>query len=839
MASAEGEDPGSILEDDNDDIKESADDILVPWDDTIWQFPNQNILKTMVCCPNTGNYKGASHQGCKQKNEIIGPKWYQQPSIPDNGIFKETYKCMYCNSQMLDQGLLKVRDHCHINGKYRGPAHSNCNKKLQMGAFKTKVPLICHNFRGYDSHLLIEVAGRFTSNKLKCIPENIGKYKAMDVGQLRFLDSFQHMSMGLDKLVECMNGNLEKFPLTKKHFADKGYSLEQIKFLFRKGVFPYDWTNSWDKFKKTALPRRKDFYSLLNQQNISKADYTYAQEVWQKFEMKTFGEYHDLYLETDVLLLADVFMNYTIMCLKDDGLDPSHYVLAPGMFNDSLYKSSGAEIKLLTDLDQYMLVERAIRGGMSMVSQRYAKANNPQCPDYDESKPNSWVMYEDMNALYSGAMIQYLPTEILGKVAPEEIPNILEIPIDAEEGYLLEVDMEVPLNLHDLFNDYPLAPEKGVVPKNWLSPYNEDLVNDSEIGGGKYVLGEKLLQTLLPKKNYVVHYRALQLYISLGIKENIRKRKIAKASGDEFGVMYYKLKNNAVFGKQMENVRKHMRVELLKPEEDKKLKRLTSSPLYVGFKAFEGGITAIHMLKSQITLNKPMFVGQAILDISKAMMYNFWYGYIKPRYGEKARLLYTDTDSLIMWIETEDVYKDRAERPDLFDLNNSGDLFLMKDECKGIPISEAVCLKPKMYSVLPVGHDPKTPKTEADFEKELEEEGWQKKHGIQKAKGVKKSVVKRELRHDKFLECLKTRKITRHDMYGLRSYDHQIYLERVNKIGLNPYDNKRWILSDGIQTLPYGDWRIRAYKKFVASGVIPEEAEKKAMKLTLKPEYQL
>ncbi|CAJ0828934.1 207_t:CDS:2 [Entrophospora sp. SA101] len=202
--------------------------------------------------------------------------------------------------------------------------------------------------------------------------------------------------------------------------------------------------------------------------------------------------------------------------------------------------------------------------------------------------------------------------------------------------------MEVPLNLHDLFNDYPLAPEKGVVPKNWLSPYNEDLVNDSEIGGGKYVLGEKLLQTLLPKKNYVVHYRALQLYINLGIKvtkihealkfhqspwmkpyieENIRKRKIAKASGDEFGVMYYKLKNNAVFGKQMENVRKHMRVELLKPEEDKKLKRLTSSPLYVGFKAFEGGITAIHMLKSQITLNKPMFVGQAILDISPPSLY--------------------------------------------------------------------------------------------------------------------------------------------------------------------------------------------------------------------------
>src|ERR1044071_10317986 len=190
------------------------------------------------------------------------------------------------------------------------------------------------------------------------------------------------------------------------------------------------------------------------------------------------------------------------------------------------------------------------------------------------------------------------------------------------------------------------------------------------------------------------------------IEENIRKRKIAKATGDEFGVMYYKLKNNAVFGKQMENVRKHMRVELLRTEEDKKIRCLASSPLFVGFKAFEGGITAVHMLKGTVTLNKPIYVGQAILDISKAMMYNFWYGYIKPHYGDKARLLYTDTDSLIMWIETEDIYKDRAERPDIFDLNYSGDLFLMKDKTKGNPIGESVCLRPKMY---PAGHDTKTP----------------------------------------------------------------------------------------------------------------------------------
>ncbi|PKC52938.1 hypothetical protein RhiirA1_480347 [Rhizophagus irregularis] len=348
----------------------------------------------------------------------------------------------------------KVKDHDHISGKFRGPAHDVCNKKLQIGSFEMKMPLICHNFCGYDSHPLMKVVSKFTADKLNCIPENIGKYKAMD------------------------------------------------------GVFPYDWTNAWEKFDRISLPPRKGFYSLLSQKNISKEDYEHAQKVWQEFEMKNFGEYHDLYLETDVLLLANVFMNYTIMCLQDDGLDPSHYVSAPGMFNDSLYKSSGAELKLMTNMDEYLTVEKGIREGMTMSSHRYAKANNPQCLDYESSKPNSWIMYEDMNALYSGAMTQYMPTEILGKVDPKEVPDIQSIAPDADIGYTLEVDLEVPVHLHDYFTDYPLAPEKQIVPENWLSPYNAKLVQDKEVGGGKYVTGEKLVQPLYPKKNYVIHYRA-------------------------------------------------------------------------------------------------------------------------------------------------------------------------------------------------------------------------------------------------------------------------------------------------------------------------------------------
>ncbi|CAG8497438.1 8923_t:CDS:2 [Funneliformis mosseae] len=211
-------------------------------------------------------------------------------------------------------------------------------------------------------------------------------------------------------------------------------------------------------------------------------------------------------------------MNYTIMYLKNDSLDPSHYVLTPEMFNNSLYKS-----------------KNGIRKGIIITSHQYTKVNNSQYSDYEFSKLNFWIMYEDMNALYLAS--------------------------DAKIGYILEVNLKTLLNL-----------------------YNERLVKDKEVGNGKYMSGEKLVQTLFIKKNYVVHYRAFQTYIKFRIKvkkihsalkfqqslwmkdyieKNICKRKIAKANRDKFEIIYYKLKNNIVFDKQMKNVHKHMRVELL------------------------------------------------------------------------------------------------------------------------------------------------------------------------------------------------------------------------------------------------------------------------------------
>ena len=167
--------------------------------------------------------------------------------------------------------------------------------------------------------------------------------------------------------------------------------------------------DSFEKFSETSLPKKEDFYSKLNDEHITEYEYAHAKAVWETFDCKTLGDYHDLYVKTDVALLADVFENFRKLCLRQYGLDPAHYFTSPGLSWDALLKKTGVELELLTDHEMHLFVERGIRGGISMVSKRHAKANNPLVTDYDPSKPNSYIMYLDANNLYGWAMSKPLP----------------------------------------------------------------------------------------------------------------------------------------------------------------------------------------------------------------------------------------------------------------------------------------------------------------------------------------------------------------------------------------------------------------------------------------------
>ena len=334
----------------------------------------------------------------------------------DELSFKLEQKCHICEESYKDKDI-RVRDHCHITGKYRGSAHQDCNLKLRLNPEEIKIPVIFHNLKGYDSHFIMQQIGEITKKhtyknykgeekqmNINAIPNNMEKYMAFMLGNhLTFLDSFQFMSSSLDKLVSNLPNDALTY--TSEEFQDK-----KLKLMSQKGVYPYDYMDSFEKFDEQTLPVKKEFYSIMNDQHILDEDYNHAQNVWKTFKLRDMGEYHDLYLKSDVLLLADTFENFRKTCLEYYKLDPCHYFTSPGLSWDAMLKMTDIKLELMTDIDMFQFIEKGMRGGISYIANRYGKANNKYMKSYDKTKPSKYIMYLDANNLYGWAMSQYLPT---------------------------------------------------------------------------------------------------------------------------------------------------------------------------------------------------------------------------------------------------------------------------------------------------------------------------------------------------------------------------------------------------------------------------------------------
>ena len=229
------------------------------------------------------------------------------------------------------------------------------------------------------------------------------------------------------------------------------------------------------------------------------------------------GDYHNLYLGSDVLLLADVFENFRKTCLEYYKLDPCHYFTSPGLSWDAMLKMTNIKLELMIDVDMFQFIEKGLRGGISYIANRYGEANNKYMKTYDKKAPSKYIMYLDANNLYGWAMSQYLPTGGFKWLSQKQIDkiNLAKYEVDSKKGLILEVDLEYPEKLHDLHNDYPLASEKLKVTKDMLSPYCKKIAEKYGISIG---LVQKLIPTLSKKEKYVLHYRNLQLYLDLGLK---------------------------------------------------------------------------------------------------------------------------------------------------------------------------------------------------------------------------------------------------------------------------------------------------------------------------------
>ena len=222
--------------------------------------------------------------------------------------------------------------------------------------------------------------------------------------ELRFIDSIKFMSSSLDYLVNNLARGGHEF------WGFENYNFSQRELLIRKGIYPYEYMESWDKFKETSLPRIEKFCSNLNISGVSDGDYEHACSVWREFLIRNMGEYQDLYLRTDVILLANVFESFRRVCLENYGLNPSHFYTA-GLAWKACLKKTGVRLKLLLDPDMLLMFERGIRGGITQSVHRWAAANNPYMgSEYDKSKPTKYLQYLEANSLYGWAMSQPLPT---------------------------------------------------------------------------------------------------------------------------------------------------------------------------------------------------------------------------------------------------------------------------------------------------------------------------------------------------------------------------------------------------------------------------------------------
>ena len=630
----------------------------------------------------------------------------------------------------------------------------------------------------------------------------IGGKKVEVSREIRFLDSFKFMASGLSELAS----NLSCFPDLSRFFEGK-----QLELVKRKGVYPYDYMNCFERMAETCLPPIECWYSKLNDANITESDYTHAHKVWEAFQMKTMRDYHDLYLKTDVLLLADVFEEFRNICLKHYELDPAWYYTTPALAWDACLKITKVELELLNDQDMLLMVEKGIRGGVSMISTRYGRANNVYMQEYDPSSPSKHIIYLDANNLYGCAMSKKLPTHGFKWMNPYLLDKWERYPC------ILEVDLEYPHELHDLHNDYPLAPDH------------------LEMGGVR-----KLIPNFPKKEKYVIHYEALKTYVKHGLRITKIHRGITFQEGawmkkyidmntelrmkskNNFESNFFKLMNNSVFGKTIENIRKRTDIKLVTTEEQ--AERYIHKPNYTPRTTFSGSLVAIHMAKTSIYMNKPVYLGMSILDISKTLMYDFHYDYIKLKYGEKAELLFTDTDSLMYEIETEDFYKDIS--PDvhsMFDTSNypsrhpSGIkigvnkkvIGMFKDEAGGEVITKFVGLRAKNYTYT---YDHLIGLASLLFL--FGEDGAEHK----KCKGIKKCVTKNNITFKDYETCLFTNTKQLRKMNVFRSHLHDVYSEEVNKIALSANDDKRVILQDGIHTLAHGHFKTLLGGSSVSSG---------------------
>lgn len=632
-----------------------------------------------------------------------------------NTFFKRNY-----HQWKYENEMKYVVHHDHFTGDYLGPAHNYCNR-LARQSEKDLTPLIAHNAMGYDVKVMLDgynhqEDGEKGSDAISGLPGGSGEsFKTIFFNSGRIVDSLAHLQGSLEKIFEKLKPQQKALTnafrkdliaARKNHTRNDHIEIDQL--LNGKTSYPYEAAN-WDLMKVHPSQVTHEMFNSSLKANISKKEYKEYLRLCELMRWETFGEAHDFYLMNDVMMLSDVIESHVKFGHKTFGLDPMHYIGAPSFAIDACLRTCQYPVELVKDKEMFKCVENAKRGGYSHVMGRRAKANNPYMEEhYNPDEATSYLMQWDVNGLYTYIQNSYMPAGAPRRMKKKDIdalnrkdgdgPGVrplsetfadLPTPLDVNDyhdlpefvdGGWLTISGYWPKDCHDQI-DLPMLGEKMSANEGMLSAYNRKAL---ELNGKKYMPTQKLFATLEPKDHYTESIHLLMYAQSKGfvitevhegctvrmkrilnpfMDKCAELRKIAKKAGDDFASDLLKLYCNSTFGKWCQAVRGMHDLKVATSDED--FRRIRNDPRFEGGVVTFGDVAFVRMKQDKVYFSRPMYMGSMILSLSKLHVFKFHYDVVKKIYGDKARLLKMDTDSLLYHVETEDIYDDMVAIPEL------------------------------------------------------------------------------------------------------------------------------------------------------------------------------
>ena len=723
----------------------------------------------------------------------------------------------------------KVKDHCRWTSKYRGIAHSLCNSLYRERGNTIKTSVFFHNGTRYDNHCVLQNLFKFMEenehsfDNPKVIAKTLESFMQINLGKNTVIkDSMNFLGSSLDKLVKNLKdegrqkGNMrEVFKHTYSYFDDLRTKIpslteEDFDLLTRKNVYCYDYMTDLSKCDEPCLPPIDKFYSRLTGESISNDDYHHAKNVFERFLCKDLGDYTDLYVLTDTLLLSDVIEGFRTKTYNNFKLDPVYYTSTPSLSLDCALKYTKSEFDILDTEAKSNFVDESIIGGYSAAHSCYALSNNRLIPHkYDEKKKDSYIVYLDANNLYGCGLRGLLPYKDLILLTAEEAEKfndeefIKNLSDTSPEGYFIKCDVDYPEELHNNLAHItlPFLPEHIEIDGSMLSEYQRATSGDlsTKIGG------KKVVTSFFNKRNINLHYVNLKQALAHGLKLRkvhsvmkfqqgyvLRKyvdlcTEMRKKSSNDFDKNFWKLCINSLFGKSCENLRKRRDIRIVSSTQD--FMSYVRKPLFENGKVYDDHkFVGVELRKETICLDKPRYVGSAVLNLSKVIMYQFHHDYMMQEFPE-SELIFTDTDSLCYLVRSDRNVYDVLKKSSFMDFSNfpqtssyyDDDLFLVpgkfKDECSGLPIIECIALRSKMYSmeIYKLGENTDNKKV---------------------AKGITRAYQKKYISHSDYKDCLETTNVKKCHQTNLTVRDHEIYTTEFSKNGLSAWNDKRLIYRD-------------------------------------------